>query len=75
MATIEEMKARVCEIIDQRAGEIIGISQHILENPEPGFREQKTARFVQEQFDKLELPHKDNLAIKITRRAEVEESL
>jgi len=63
MATIEEMKARVCEIIDQRAGEIIGISQHILGNPEPGFREQKTARFVQEQFDKLELPHKDNLAI------------
>ena len=63
MATIEEMKARVCEIIDQRAGEIIGISQHILQNPEPGFREQKTARFVQEQFDKLELPHKDNLAI------------
>lgn len=63
MASVEEMKARVCEIIDQRASEIIGISQHILANPEPGFREQKTARFVQEQFDKLELPHKDNLAI------------
>ena len=63
MPTKEDLKARVCEAIDQRAQEIIGIAQHILNNPEPGFREQKTSRFVQEQFDRLELPHKDGLAL------------
>ena len=63
MATKEELKARVCEVIDQRAQEIIGIAQHILDTPEPGFREQKTSRFVQEQFDRLELPHRDGLAL------------
>ena len=63
MASKEELKARVCEVIDQRAQEIIGIAQHILDTPEPGFREQKTSRFVQEQFDRLELPHRDGLAL------------
>ena len=63
MSTRDEVKAKVCTLIDQRAQEIIGISQHILYNPESGFREQKTARFVQEQFDKLELPHRDGLAV------------
>ena len=63
MSTRDELKAKVCTLIDQRAQEIIGISQHILHNPESGFREQKTARFVQEQFDKLELPHRDGLAV------------
>jgi len=63
VSTRDELKAKVCTLIDQRAQEIIGISQHILQNPESGFREQKTARFVQEQFDKLELPHRDGLAV------------
>ena len=63
MATTEELKARVCEAIDQRAEEIIGIATHILESPEPGFREQKTSRFVQQQFDALGLPHRNGLAL------------
>jgi amidohydrolase len=63
MSSKEELKQRVCEIIDQRAEDIITISQTILNNPEPGFLEQETAKLVQSEFDKLELPHKDNLAI------------
>ena len=63
MASKEDLKARVCEVIDRQAQEIIGIAQHILDIPEPGYREQKTARFVQAQFDKLNLPHKDGLAL------------
>ncbi len=63
MPTREELKALVCQAIDQRAREITGIAQHILDNPEPGFKEHKTARFVQEQFDKLGLPHRDGLAL------------
>ena len=63
MSTKEELKARVCEAIDQRAQEIIGIATHILENPEPGYREQKTSRLVQQQFDALGLPHRNGLAL------------
>ncbi len=63
MATREELKASVCQAIDRRAKEITGIAQHILANPEPGYKEQKTARYVQEQFDALGLPHRDGLAI------------
>ena len=63
MPTKEELKARVSEAIDQRAQEIIGISRHILDNPEPGYQEEGTARFVREQLDKLGLPHRDGLAL------------
>ena len=63
MPTSEELKARVCQAIDQRAREITSISQHILAHPEPGYREQKTSRFVQEQLGKLGLPHRDGLAL------------
>ena len=63
MSTKDELKARVCEAIDRRAEEIVGFATHILGNAEPGFREQKTSRFVREQFDALGLPHKDGLAL------------
>ncbi|MCL0044344.1 amidohydrolase, partial [Dehalococcoidia bacterium] len=63
MISKEELKANVCEAIDQRAEEIIGISRHILDNPEPGYREHKTSLFVQEQFDKMNMAHIDGLAI------------
>ena len=63
MSTKEEMKAKVSEVIDQHAADLIDVAKRILAGPEPGFREQKTARLVQEEFNKLELPHRDNLAI------------
>ena len=63
MSTKDELKARVCEAIDRRAEEIVGFATHILGNAEPGFREQRTSRFVREQFDALGLPHKDGLAL------------
>lgn len=61
--TKDELKARVCAEIDRRADEIAGISDHIMRNPESGFREVKTARFVGEQLDKMGLPHRDGLAL------------
>ncbi len=42
MPTTEELKALVCQAIDQRAKEITGIFQHILAHPETGYREQMT---------------------------------
>ena len=58
MSTKEEMKAKVNEVIDQHAADLIDVARRILAGPEPGFREQKTARLVQEEFNKLELPHR-----------------
>ena len=63
MPTKEELKARVCEAIDQRAQEIIGIATRVLGNPEAGFREVQTAQFVQRQMEALGLSHRDGLAL------------
>lgn len=53
MPTREELKAAACEAIDRRADELIGLSKDILNHPEPGYSEYRTARVVAEQFAKL----------------------
>jgi len=63
MSEKENLKLQVNKILDERATEIIDIAKRIAANPEPGYKEYKTAKLVQEEFDKLQLPHKDNLAI------------
>ena len=63
MASTEELKSMVCQEIDRRSEEIIGVAKTILENPEPGFREVKTARLVAEKFSELGIPYRDSLAL------------
>ena len=63
MVSIEELKSRVCQEIDRRSEEIIGVAKTILENPEPGFREVKTARLVAKKFSELGIPYRDGLAL------------
>ncbi len=63
MLTIPEMKSLAVAAIESHSDEIIAISKHILENPETGFTEQKTSKFVQEKFKALGIPFQDNLAI------------
>ena len=63
MSEKENLKLQVNKILDERSIEIIDIAKRIAANPEPGYKEYKTAKLVQEEFDKLQLPHKDNLAI------------
>ena len=46
MLTREELKQRACAAIDAAKDEIIGVAKQILDNPEPGFSEIKTARLV-----------------------------
>ena len=62
MSEKENLKLQVNKILDERSIEIIDIAKRIAANPEPGYKEYKTAKLVQEEFDKLQLPHKDNLA-------------
>ena len=53
MSEKENLKLQVNKILDERAIEIIDIAKRIAANPEPGYKEYKTAKLVQEEFDKL----------------------
>ena len=63
MSTTEELKSAALAEIDRRGDELVRVAKTILENPEPGFREQKTSRLVAEQFRKLDVPFEDGIAI------------
>ena len=63
MPSIEQLKARACAEIDRRGDELIGIAKTILDNPEPGFREFKTARTVAEAFQRFDIPYQDGIGI------------
>ena len=63
MTTIDEVKSRALAGIDRQADELIGISKTILDNPEPGFREFKTATTVATAFQHLGIPYKDGIGI------------
>jgi len=63
MATKEELKNRVIEAIEKRAGELHSIGETILRNPELGFKEVKTSALVDEKFRSLGLPCQKGLAL------------
>lgn len=63
MTSSDELKSQVRSEIDRMGDDLIGIAQHILRNPEPGFREEKTSRFVAEKFKEFGVPYEDGIAI------------
>ena len=63
MPSREELKRVVCEEIDRRGQDIVRVAQTILDNPEPGFREEKTSRLVSEKFNELSIPYHDGIAL------------
>ena len=63
MASKEELKKKVSDRIDQRASDIVRLSKTILENPETGFREMKTAKLVSDCFKGASIKHRSGLAI------------
>ncbi len=63
MPNREELKRLVCQEIDRQAEDIIKVAKAVLDSPEPGYREVKTSRFVQENFKKLGIPHKADIAL------------
>jgi metal-dependent amidase/aminoacylase/carboxypeptidase family protein len=58
-----EMKRRVCEAIDRRRDEIIGLGRAIRDTPELGFKEHKTAATVARTFAAHGIPYQEKLAI------------
>ena len=63
MPSKEELKRQVFAEIDSRADEIISLSQTILGQPEPGYREVKTSRLVAGKFAELGIPFRAGLAL------------
>ena len=63
MPTPEEIKATVQAEIDRHGEELIRIAKTILDNPEPGFREEKTSRLVAETFRDIGVPFQDGIGI------------
>ncbi len=63
MPTKEELKARVCQEIDNRRDDIIGVAKTLLEIPAPGFREEKAAKVASQKFTELGIPHRTGIGI------------
>jgi amidohydrolase len=61
--TVEEMKRLACEAIDRNADKIIGIGQSIMEEPEMGYKEFKTAEKVKKVFEELGFEYIDKQAV------------
>ena len=63
MPTKEDLKDIAFAEIDARGDELVSLSRQILANPEPGFREFKTAALVGEKFAAMGLPFRSNLGM------------
>ena len=63
MPTIDELKASAQAAIDDRAEWLMDIARTILDNPEPGFTEYKTSRFVSEKLSELGISHQSGIAL------------
>ncbi|MDP7533760.1 MAG: amidohydrolase, partial [SAR202 cluster bacterium] len=63
MPTLEQLKAIAQAAIDERAEWMIEAAQAILVNPEPGFLEVKTSKFVSEKLSELGVAHQSGIAL------------
>jgi len=63
MPTLAELKEMVCAEIERRADEIVAISDHVMKNPETGYREVKTAAFVADHLRSLGLEPRTGIAL------------
>ena len=63
MLSAEQLKTRVYSEIDSHADEIIRMSRTILEYPEAGFREVKTAGLVSSKFQAMGVPFRQGIAL------------
>ncbi|MEE9148523.1 MAG: amidohydrolase, partial [Candidatus Tectomicrobia bacterium] len=63
MPNVEALKAKAQAAIEARSTWLIDIAKTILDHPEPGFHEVKTARFVGEKLHELGIAHEDGIAL------------
>jgi amidohydrolase len=63
MASIAELKANAQAAIDARSTWLINTAKTILDHPEAGFQEVKTARLVSEKLTELGIAHETGIAL------------
>ena len=63
MISRDEIKQRVQLEIDKHSDELVRIAKIILDNPEPGYREVKTANLVADKLGELGIPFQDKIGI------------
>jgi amidohydrolase len=63
MASIAELKANAQAAIDARSTWLINTAKTILDHPEAGFQEVKTARLVSEKLNELGIAHETDIAL------------
>ena len=61
--TIERLKSRVLDHMDQNADVIKGIGEDIFQHPELGYKETRTAGIVAKALSSLDLPVTEGLGI------------
>jgi amidohydrolase len=59
----EELKLQVFDAIDDHADELVNLTQTILNNPEPGFREVKTSQLVCSVLGEMGIPFRSGLGL------------
>jgi len=63
MISRDDLKKKVCEAIDRRRDKILEIGDTILNHPELGFKEYRTAKLVSRAMEEFQVPHQTGLAI------------
>ena len=63
MPTIAELKAKTLAAIDARSAWLIDVAKTILDHPEAGFQEVKTARLVSDKLHELGIAHDTGIAL------------
>ena len=66
--SIQELKQRACETIEQHRQEIIGVAQEVLSNPEPGFSEAKTSSLVSRKLSELGVQHPEAIGQRASKK-------
>ena len=63
MPTADELKSRAAAEIDRRGDELVAVARAVLDNPETGFREFRTAERVADAFRGLGIEHRGGIAM------------
>ncbi|HCL28663.1 MAG TPA: amidohydrolase, partial [Candidatus Latescibacteria bacterium] len=63
MSNSEALKQAVCDAVDRHRERVVGLGEAIMDEPELGFKEVKTADKVKAVFAEAGLPAEDGLAL------------
>ncbi len=59
----QDLKKRVCQVIEERRDEIIAVGEEVFKIPELGYKEKKTTAYIIKQMEQLGLKVETNLAL------------